>query len=386
MAKVALVACSEYDQPAVDAAIERGIELLGGLDVFAKNGEKILLKPNLLFGDPPEKYSNTHPVFFRAVVSAFKKSGATVVYGDHPGFGSPIGAAKRAGLHEVAEEMGIEFADFQNGRDIPVEGSDLLTKVPIAVGVLESDGVISLPKLKTHGLEKLTGGVKNQFGCVPGLTKARFHVVFPDANDFARMLLVVNRIVSPRLYIMDGIIGMDGNGPRGGNPCPMGVILLSTDPIALDATVCRMIAIQPDYIPTIRFGGEQGAGTWKEEEIELVGDPLDRFIRPSFVIDRSPLRPFREGGAFKLEANLLVPKPKIDPEKCIRCGVCVTACPADPKALFWKTDENGTELRSEPPEYNYDNCIRCYCCQEMCPESAVYLKKTVVRKLFDLFG
>lgn len=382
MAKVALVACDRYDQEMVDKAVARGLELLGGAELFARPEETILLKPNVLFGDPPEKCTNTHPVVLKAVIKAFRPTGARITYGDSPGFGPSHAALKRAKLAEAAEEMGIEEADFKTGREVPVGGAgidSILDSVPIAQGVLDSGGVVSLPKLKTHGFQKYTGCVKNQYGCVPGLTKAAFHVRFPDANDFAKMLLTVNRIVGPRLYIMDGIWGMEGNGPRGGTPVNMGLLLFSTDPIALDATVCRMINLDPQNVPTIKFGVIQGDGTDKEEEIELAGDPIERFKKTDFTIDRAPLRPYRDGGPFRLSANVLVPKPTIDPEKCIRCGVCVQACPADPKALSWPEGKPG----ENPPVYDYSNCIRCYCCQEMCPESAVYLRKTIIRKLFD---
>ncbi len=382
MAKVALVACDRYDQEMVDKAVARGLELLGGPEQFARSEETILLKPNVLFGDPPEKCTNTHPVVLKAVIKAFRPTGARITYGDSPGFGPTHAALKRAKLAEAAEEMKIEEADFKTGREVPAGGAgidSILDSVPIAQGVLDSDGVVSLPKLKTHGFQKYTGCVKNQYGCIPGLTKAAFHVRFPDANDFAKMLLTVNRIVNPRLYIMDGIWGMEGNGPRGGTPVNMGLLLFSTDPIALDATVCRMINLEPQNVPTIKFGVIQGDGTDKEEEIELAGEPIERFKKTDFIIDRAPLRPYRDGGPFRLSANVLVPKPTIDPEKCIRCGVCVQACPADPKALSWPEGKPG----ENPPVYDYSNCIRCYCCQEMCPESAVYLRKTIIRKLFD---
>jgi NAD-dependent dihydropyrimidine dehydrogenase PreA subunit len=264
---------------------------------------------------------------------------------------------------------------------VPVPGSELLNTVPIAKGVLESDVIVSLPKLKTHGFQKYTGCVKNQFGCIPGLTKASYHVTFPDANVFARMLLEVNRIVSPSLYIMDGINSMQGNGPRGGTPLNTGLLLFSTDPIALDATVCRLIELDPEFVPTIKYSEEQKDGVWDEEQISVVGDPMKRFYASSFDVDRMPIRPYRSAGPLRLAANMLVPKPTIDPEKCIRCGICVEACPADPKALNWES-----ESRDDPPVYTYRNCIRCYCCQEMCPESAIYLRKTVVRRITDLFS
>jgi len=89
--------------------------------------------------------------------------------------------------------------------------------------------------MKTHGFQRMTGAVKNQFGCIPGALKGEFHVKVPDASNFAKMLIDLNTYIHPRLYVMDGIIAMEGNGPRGGTPKKMNVILFSTDPIALDS-------------------------------------------------------------------------------------------------------------------------------------------------------
>jgi len=89
---------------------------------------------------------------------------------------------------------------------------------------------------------------------------------------------------------MDGIMAMEGNGPRGGTPKNMNVILLSSDPIALDATVCRIIGLDPKFVPTIVFGKEAGLGTYNEEEIEILGERLDSFKDLSFNVRREPVK------------------------------------------------------------------------------------------------
>jgi uncharacterized protein (DUF362 family) len=360
----------------VNAAVERGIALLGGVGIFAQRGEKILLKPNLLSAASPEKCVTTHPSLFRAVAEVFINSGAAVSYGDSPAIGSTAGVAKKAGLQAVAEDLNIGLADFKTGVEIFFEEGRQNRKFVIAKGVLESDGIVSLPKLKTHGLEKFTGCVKNQFGCIPGVRKGEYHVKLPDAWDFGKMLVDLNRFVSPRLYIMDGIEAMEGNGPRSGRPRRMNMILFSKDPIALDATVLRMIGLNPEHVPTTKFGSEFGAGTYNEEDIELVGDNFDGFKIFDFDIDRTPAATRAEGGFARFMGNRLVSKPVIVKEKCVTCGICVKMCPANPKAVDWFDGDT-----SKPPTYNYDSCIRCYCCQEVCPEGAIELKSPIIRKL-----
>ncbi|MCP3898425.1 MAG: DUF362 domain-containing protein [Desulfobacteraceae bacterium] len=380
MSKVALIRCESYDYSEVKKSVEKGISLLGGLSLFVKKKENILLKPNILIGDVPEKCVTTNPSVFEAVAELFLKSGANVTYGDSPAFGSSLKAAKKAGLTEKADKLNIKMADFKTGIDLFFEKGIQNKKFTIAKAVPDNDGIISLPKLKTHGLEKFTGAVKNQFGCIPGPRKGEFHVKLPNAEDFAKMLVDLNNLVNPRLYIMDGIYGMEGNGPRGGTPKKMNILLFSQDPIALDATVCRLIDLNPEYVPTIKYGMEAGAGTCLENEIELVGDDFKSFKTKDFKINKRPLRPYKPSAVVPFLNKAIVPKPYIIKDTCVKCGICVSMCPAQPKALFFK-DEN----KSDIPIYNYDDCIRCFCCQEICPESTIKLKTPILRKIINLF-
>jgi uncharacterized protein (DUF362 family)/formate hydrogenlyase subunit 6/NADH:ubiquinone oxidoreductase subunit I len=379
--KVALVYCGSYELNEVRTAVAKGLELLGGAGAFVKRGEKIVLKVNLLAGDIPEKCVNTHPAVFRCVAEQFAAEGAVLQYGDSPAFGTPHAAAKKAGISQVAEEMQIEQADFKEGREVYFEKGLQNKKFFIANGIFEADGVISLPKLKTHGLEKFTGCIKNQFGCVVGMRKSEFHVKLPDAISFARMLVDLNNCIRPRLYIMDGVIAMEGNGPRGGDPRPMNILLFSSDPVALDATACRLINLNPVNVPTTVSGSESGAGTYREAEIEIAGDEITRFICPDFMVDRRPVKTLKNNKAIKFINNRLVPKPVILAAKCTQCGTCVQSCPVEGKAVNWPDGDH-----ARVPVYDYDKCIRCYCCQELCPESAIVLKDPLIRKVAKMVG
>lgn len=391
MSKVALVRCESYDLQEVYLAVQKGIDLLGGPGAFVKPGEKILLKPNWIIADSPERHATTHPVLFKAVAEVFQTIDIDLSYGDSPAYHTPEYAAKKTGFDEVAAELGIPLGDFHRGREILYEAAVQNIKMTIANGVLESDGLISLPKLKTHGFLKMSGAIKNQFGCVPGLLKGEFHLKLPNPIDFAKMLVDINSYLKPRLHIMDGIISMEGNGPVGGSPRPMNILLFSADPVALDATVCRILDLNPELSLTVTMGYEAGLGTYRENEIELVGDPLSGFVYRKFKINREPVTPFRSGkGLLAFFNNLLVPKPVIIKNKCIQCGVCVRMCPVEPKALDWQVP--GTDGRnrvrdgqSEVPVYRYDCCIRCYCCQEVCPQGAIKLKAPMIRRLFRRF-
>lgn len=378
MSTVALVRCESYDEDSVKKSIERGISLLGGISQFVRRGDTILLKPNILVGESPHKCVTTHPAVFKAVAQVLIKAGVTVSYGDSPAIGKLSKAAKKAGLTQVAEELNIGLADFVTGMDLFFDKGIQPRKFTIAKAVFDNDGVISLPKLKTHGLEKFTGAIKNQFGCVPGVLKGEFHLKLPRADEFAKMLVDLNTVVSPRLYIMDGICGMEGNGPRGGIPKKMNLLLFSSDPVALDATVCRLINLNPEYVPTTQYGYQAGMGSFLKADIQLLGDDFDSFLADDFKINRKPLKSFKPGFFSDFLNHRLVSKPFIETGKCVRCGACVNMCPADPKAVFFKGEDT-----TVVPIYNYDNCISCFCCQEICPESAIQLKTPFLRKIID---
>jgi uncharacterized protein (DUF362 family)/Pyruvate/2-oxoacid:ferredoxin oxidoreductase delta subunit len=373
---VAVLRCETYEEDKVFEVMKRGIDLIGGAGSFAKKGEKILLKPNVLVGDNPDRCISTHPSVLKAVGRIFKEITSELYYGDSSGFGKSVVQLKKAGLSQAADDLGIKLADFMNGQEISFNDSPYTRKFVIAKGVLESDGIISLAKLKTHQLNRMTGAVKNQFGCIPGMLKAQFHIKVPDPADFSKMLVSLTLFLQPRLYIMDGIMAMEGNGPRTGDPVAMNVLLFSKDPVALDSVACRMIDLNVDYVPTMKPGKEWGLGVYDEEEIELVGDPVESFVNKNFNVVRKPVKSVLSGGAVSFIKNLFSSRPYIIKKTCTRCGVCVKACPAEPKAVNWKNSNKET-----PPVHKYTRCIRCFCCQELCPEGAIHVKTPLPGKL-----
>jgi ferredoxin len=155
----------------------------------------------------------------------------------------------------------------------------------------------------------------------------------------------------------------------------MNVLLMSVDPVALDATICRLVQLNPAYIPTLQLGQSSGLGSLSD--IELVGDDINQFISPGFDVKHENAVGARVPG-IALVNNLLVPKPYIIESNCIRCGICVQSCPVNPKAVDW-----ASAARENTPVYNYGRCIRCYCCQEMCPEHAIAIKSSWLRKVLN---
>jgi len=169
---------------------------------------------------------------------------------------------------------------------------------------------------------------------------------------------------------MDGIVAMEGEGPSSGNPVRMGVILLSRDPVALDAVFCRLIGLDPRLVPTVTEGEAAGIGTGRDADIRLAGDPLEGFYNSGFDAERGPVTGDVTFQILRRWKNRLIPRPVILRDLCKKCGVCVEACPVEPrKALNWRG-----KGRTEPPVFDYSLCIRCYCCHEMCPHRSITIR------------
>jgi uncharacterized protein (DUF362 family)/NAD-dependent dihydropyrimidine dehydrogenase PreA subunit len=308
----------------------------------------------------------------------FKAVGAQLFYGDSPGKGSPERTAQQAGIKDAADAANVKLADFKTAVKVSYPGALLAKQLFLAAGAMEADGIVSLSKMKTHGFTRITGAVKNQFGCIPGLRKAEYHVKMPDIYEFSKVLVDINNYLKPRLYIMDGIVAMEGNGPRGGEPVDMKVLLFSTDPVALDAVMCRLIDLKPDFVPTLKFGKQGNLGTYVMKEIEIVGhDNIDELVNKQFNVVRRSADRWASTGYFPtFLKNYISPQPKIDYNNCVNCGACVLQCPVESKAVNWPKGN-----KEKKPVFNYNNCIRCYCCQEICPEKAIHIKVPLLGRI-----
>jgi len=323
-------------------AIERGIALLGGWENYVRPDERILLKPNLLNRADPERAVTTHPAVFETVIKSLKDKGFHhLAYGDSPGHpGSPEKTAEVCGIKAAADRQGVPMADFTCSRTVEYVRGRILRKFEISQGVLDSDAIINLCKMKTHQLERITGAVKNMFGCVCGMNKGAAHAKYPDAESFAQMLIDLNLLLSARLHIMDGVVAMEGNGPASGVPVKMNVILISDDPVALDATFCRLIDLDPSNIPTVYYGSVFGLGRWKEEDIEILGvRSLDDYRNPDFDVRRE--KGYGGKWVYIDKLRILARWPVILRQKCVRCGACVEACPLEDKAVFFPQKNRG---------------------------------------------
>lgn len=382
---VALVPSADYSQSVVDDAVRTGVSLLGGIERFVSPDEKILLKPNLLLGALPQKAITTHPAVFSAVARLLRENGYEhLSYGDSPGnpVTQPDKAAHIAGISEVAEQFGLKKDDFDRGSVVSFPEGKRAHSFYLCNAVRDCDAIISICKMKTHALERITGAVKNLYGCICGVNKAAGHAAYPDSEVFAEMLADMHRCIHPRLHIMDGITAMEGNGPSSGTPVNMNVLLFSDDPVALDTVFCSLVNLDPHSVPTCVKGAEFGIGTMDPNEI-IVRTPdgdltpaeaFEKYGNADFNVTREKLK---RSLFMKLMPLLpfMQPRPKVDLSACIGCGICHEACPVPEKAV---SSGNGQKAK-----YDYRKCIRCFCCQEMCPAKAISVHRSLPLRMLS---
>ncbi|MFH0778874.1 MAG: DUF362 domain-containing protein [Candidatus Eisenbacteria bacterium] len=352
--------CGDYSDERVGAAVARGLEALGGLGQFIRPGWRVLVKPNLLSARPPERAVTTHPSVVGAVVEEVKRCGARPVVGDSPG-----GALR--GVKRVWKNTGMEEVCGRN--EVPLVGFEVAGSYSrelngrhysVSKPVLDVDFVISLPKLKTHTLEVYTGAVKNMFGAVPGLAKADLHKQFPRPDEFAEVLVDVFSLTKPGLSVMDGVLAMEGNGPSSGRPRQLGVMLFSTDAVALDVAACTIIGAKPGEVPTNKVAGKRKLGAARLEDIELLGTPLESVAVKDFDVPSNFLHRLIPRGVSGLVRRHVWIHPKENRGRCTLCNMCVESCPVS------AISNNGGALK-----FDYGRCITCLCCHELCPHDAI---------------
>ena len=368
---VVLAACPDYDPDRVLGVVRESIAKLGFS--LPSDGKTVLLKPNMLRAATAEKAVTTHPAVFAAAGRYFKDLGRRVAFGDSPNAAFKEHAvAERSGLLEAADALGMPLVDFEAGEDVSFPAGVQNRRFHVASAVMKSH-VVNMPKLKTHALATMTGALKNTFGVVPGILKPEFHIKHPDVEGFSRMIVDLNRLVKPALVIMDAIHAMEGNGPGAGTVVKLGLLLFSTDPVAVDAVACRLIGVDPLSLPMLRFAEETGLGHASEQGIRIVGEDVGAVAAKSFALPfRGPPGAGVPDFLMRFARNRFVPKPVVDKTKCRRCGECVKACPTAPKSI---------QANGGIPKYTYRSCIRCYCCQEVCPHGAISVKVPLARGL-----
>ncbi|MDF2570086.1 MAG: hypothetical protein K0R55_1690, partial [Sporomusa sp.] len=217
---VSIAQSKSYKQEEVEKAVYDCLDGIPGIKGRLKNGARVLVKVNLLKKNAPVDAVTTHPAVVEAIVRYLQGLGCSVIIGDSPG--GPynvkrlISIYKATGMTQVSENTGCELNYDTSAVAIFNEKAQKLKQMQIIKIAEEVDFIVSAAKFKTHGMMLYTGGVKNLFGVIPGLTKAEYHFKMNNAENFAHHLVDICEYIKPVFTIIDAIEGMEGDGPSAG--------------------------------------------------------------------------------------------------------------------------------------------------------------------------
>lgn len=373
--RVSIVKCENYSDSR--AAVDKALAHLGGMGAFVKPGDRVTIKPNYVAKRKPGDAATTHPAFLNAVIRAVEAEGGIVTVAESPG--GAYNAAllksiyKECGAYEAIEGTNAKLNFDCSFRTAHYADGKTIKSAEVISPILDADVVISLPKLKTHAMTAYTGAVKNLFGVIPGTHKAEMHFRLKEREPFCSMLVDLCECIKPSLSIMDGIWGMEGNGPTSGTMRHIGLVMAAANPHAMDLAACRIIDYRPEEVATLREGIERGLIPDSADKLEIIGENIADLVIRDYIKPESHFNLLKllnlPASINSVVENLLASRPKPDYSMCIGCGECARDCP--PKVI---------KMENRKPIIDKKRCIRCFCCQELCPVHAMKIYRSPINK------
>jgi uncharacterized protein (DUF362 family) len=236
--------------------------------------DKVLIKVNFITDKTWDTGATTDPIVVEAIIKKLKElpvkvyvveSDATMTNADK--------AFEATGMKDMCSRNGVEWLNLGHVKDrvtLKVPNGEALKSITVPRLVTES-AVISAAKLKTHVDTGVTLGMKNMFGLLPDKFKGKYHL-----KGISKVVVDINTVLRPALTVIDGFVGMEGQGPADGTPVQMNLIIAGTDVVATDATTCRVMGINPYEIKHIRKAYEKGLG---KSEAQILGEKLETVTR-----------------------------------------------------------------------------------------------------------
>jgi uncharacterized protein (DUF362 family) len=262
--KVAVIKGPRSHEPVLNA-----LDLIDYKEAL-KGWDRVLVKVNFITTKTWDTGATTDPVVVEAILQRLQElSKEVIVVESDASMTNATKAFKVTGMAEMCDRNGIEWINLRHDKDrveLPVPGWSALKKIVVPRIVTES-GIVSAAKMKTHMETGVTLGMKNLFGLLPDKFKGKFHV-----KGMHKVVADIITVINPHLTVVDGFVAMEGRGPVGGNPVQMETIVTGRDVVAVDATVSRLMGIDPHEIGHIMIAHERGLG--EVDSVEVVGESL----------------------------------------------------------------------------------------------------------------
>lgn len=366
---VSLKKCDTYDINTITDLLKEQFSHVGiTQDTFS--GKKVVIKPNLVRRCDEAMGATTHRSFsYAAAKIAIEMGAKEVLFAESPGgiFTAQTirSAFAFAGIDKVADELGAKLSLSTEAVTVEAPSAVKSKNFHVLKAIADADVIINLAKLKTHGLTLMSASVKNYFGIIPGVEKFEMHARFPDKEDFSNMIVDLCYWVchnKTTINVIDGIVGMEGNGPTNGTPKKMGVVAVSQNPFNADLICTKLLGIE-SHVKTTNISCER---SYTAKNVETIGDSIESCIVKDIVL------PDGLDNVHLLSNEKLLkifkPKPVVDRSKCKKCKECMRSCPMHTISFSKK----------KKIVINTKSCIRCFCCQELCPFDAIKIKQNPI--------
>lgn len=369
MDQVSAVSCTSYNQDRVYEAVK---EALYNIGFEIPTGKRILIKPNIMSQNKPKQHTITHYSLIDAICRILAENNNEILIGESISFfqkGLTKKAFDTSGIKKVADKYQARLLEFEKCELVRVaKGKDDvagLDELFIPKILSQVDLIIDACKLKTHGAMRISGAIKNMFGCLPGGYKQKIHRWVDSEFQLADVIIDIHKNIAPTLSIMDAIVSLDGGPTALGKPVATGLILASENPAALDFIAASMIGYQIDEVPLLIQAVERNLVKGMED-IKVIGHyPHLHFEK----LVKTPLDlPYNKDSIFVKYTYMDL---KVKPRRCNQCKECITACPV--KAISW--EEGKIKLDTE-------RCINCYRCISVCHKNAIKFQPTLMNRLY----
>lgn len=364
MKPVSSITCNSYDLEEVYQAVSAA---LGKISFIIPDNKTVLIKPNIIAQNSPDDHSVTHYSIIDALCRILKEHDCRILIGDSIAFyqkGLTRKAFETTKLKMVAEKYGAHLVAFDEEPLTAIRsGLTKLDVLYIPKVLLDADMVINACKLKTHGSLRMSGAIKNMFGCLPGGYKQKLHQWMDSKLELSDIFLDVHNIVRPSLSVMDAVISLDGGPSAIGKPVRTARILASENAAALDLAACRILGYDPGEIyALIRARDRHFIDSY--DDVRIIGT-----VEPGVFkkLIKGPIETHYNKNGFFIKYTWL--NLKINNSKCTRCGRCQKACPTK-------------SIRSAGRTLSIDTgtCISCYYCLSVCPTKAVRINPTLINR------
>jgi len=263
--------------------IKEAFDLLGGLDFVVSSQDSVLIKPNLCTLKKSDTGATTDPMLVEALINLLrdKTSDISIVESDSGAIDAEVKFAA-CGYVPLSQRTGVNLINLSKEKlvDVTIPNALALKSIKLPKVTMDSDVLINVSKLKVSEMTGVTLSLKNVFGLIPSRFKTKYHRILDN------VIVDLNKVVKSRLALVDGIVGMEGQGPIEGDPVKMNLVVAGLDCVAVDSISTAIMGFNPEAVSHIKLANSEGLGEGKLQNISIRGKSVLE-VQRKFKMPRS---------------------------------------------------------------------------------------------------